>query len=119
MSSHDKDLELSPAVRRLVAEFGLQASEVQATGRDGRLTKGDVLRHLKALGRSEATLRHAAVPAPPAIGELSATFSRASTPSSSFPDFMAMSLIAFIAIRPETGASSNISDIFACISTIR
>ncbi len=69
MSSHDKDLELSPAVRRLVAEFGLQASEVQATGRDGRLTKGDVLRHLKALGRSEATLRHAAVPAPPASPE--------------------------------------------------
>ena len=64
MSSHSKGPELSPAVRRLVAEFGLKASEIPSTGRDGRLTKGDVLRHLKDLGRSDATLRHAAVPVP-------------------------------------------------------
>ena len=34
---------LSPAVRRLVEETGLDASRIPATGRDGRLTKGDVL----------------------------------------------------------------------------
>ena len=34
---------LSPAVRHLVAEAGLDADRIPATGRDGRLTKGDVL----------------------------------------------------------------------------
>ena len=34
---------LSPAVRRLVEETGLDASRIPATGRDGRLPKGDVL----------------------------------------------------------------------------
>ncbi|MEM9532761.1 MAG: 2-oxoglutarate dehydrogenase complex dihydrolipoyllysine-residue succinyltransferase [Pseudomonadota bacterium] len=38
--------DLSPAVRKLVAENGLDASAIAGTGRDGRLTKGDVLRHL-------------------------------------------------------------------------
>lgn len=39
---------LSPAVRRLVTENNLDASEIQGTGRDGRLTKEDVLNHLEA-----------------------------------------------------------------------
>ncbi len=34
---------LSPAVRRLVAEHGLDASQIPATGKDGRLLKADVL----------------------------------------------------------------------------
>ncbi len=34
---------LSPAVRRIVAETGVDTSKVAGTGRDGRLTKGDVL----------------------------------------------------------------------------
>jgi len=37
---------LAPAVRRLVAEHRLDPSQIEGTGRDGRLTKGDVLRHL-------------------------------------------------------------------------
>jgi 2-oxoglutarate dehydrogenase E2 component (dihydrolipoamide succinyltransferase) len=39
---------LSPAVRRLVEEHGLATADVAATGRGGRLTKGDVLQHLEA-----------------------------------------------------------------------
>ena len=35
-----------PAVRRLVAEHGLDARQVQGTGRGGRILKEDVLRHL-------------------------------------------------------------------------
>lgn len=38
---------LSPAVRRLVEEHTLNPAEVAATGRGGRLTKGDVLQHLE------------------------------------------------------------------------
>src|SRR5262249_42204823 len=38
-----KSQPLSPAVRRLVSEEGIDASQITATGRSGRLTKGDVL----------------------------------------------------------------------------
>ncbi|MGZ3773170.1 MAG: 2-oxoglutarate dehydrogenase complex dihydrolipoyllysine-residue succinyltransferase [Pseudobdellovibrionaceae bacterium] len=34
---------LSPAVQRIVTEKGLEPSAIQGTGKDGRLTKGDVL----------------------------------------------------------------------------
>jgi len=37
---------LSPAVRRLVAEKALDPAEIPATGKGGRLTKGDVLNYL-------------------------------------------------------------------------
>ncbi|MBW2369954.1 MAG: 2-oxoglutarate dehydrogenase complex dihydrolipoyllysine-residue succinyltransferase [Deltaproteobacteria bacterium] len=39
--------DLSPAVRRLVAEHALDAQQIPGTGRDGRITKGDVLAYLK------------------------------------------------------------------------
>jgi len=37
------DLTLSPSVRRLVLEHGLDPTKVKGTGKDGRLTKDDVL----------------------------------------------------------------------------
>ncbi|WCL54009.1 2-oxoglutarate dehydrogenase complex dihydrolipoyllysine-residue succinyltransferase [Gimibacter soli] len=36
-------MPLAPAVRRLVEEYNLDASTIPASGKDGRLTKGDVL----------------------------------------------------------------------------
>jgi 2-oxoglutarate dehydrogenase E2 component (dihydrolipoamide succinyltransferase) len=39
---------LSPAVRRLIEEYGVDPSQVQGSGRGGRLTKGDVVAHLAA-----------------------------------------------------------------------
>lgn len=39
---------LSPAVRRLVEEHALRPPAIPATGRGGRLTKGDVLQHLES-----------------------------------------------------------------------
>ena len=46
---------LSPAVRRLVDEHGLDPSTISGTGRDGRLTKADVLAHLEAVDASQGT----------------------------------------------------------------
>jgi 2-oxoglutarate dehydrogenase E2 component (dihydrolipoamide succinyltransferase) len=39
---------LAPSVRRLVAETNVDPSQIEGTGRGGRLTKGDVLTHLAA-----------------------------------------------------------------------
>ena len=40
---------LSPAVRRLVGEHGLDPAAISGTGKDGRITKGDVLAHLESV----------------------------------------------------------------------
>ena len=60
---------LSPAVRRLVEEHTVNPAEVAATGRGGRLTKGDVLQHLEtktpqepAPAQGQARPRPVAVP---------------------------------------------------------
>lgn len=37
----------SPAVRKLIAEHDLQAAAIPGSGKDGRITKADVLRHLE------------------------------------------------------------------------
>ena len=39
---------MGPAARRLVAEHGIDPAAVAATGKDGRITKADVLQHLEA-----------------------------------------------------------------------
>ena len=45
----------SPAVRRLLEEHDLDATMVTGTGKDGRLTKGDVMAFLKSDSSSEVT----------------------------------------------------------------
>jgi len=56
------DLPLSPAVRRLVEENNLNPAAITGTGVDGRLTKADVLAHLK--GAPAAPVAGAAPVAP-------------------------------------------------------
>ncbi len=63
---------LSPAVRRLVLEHGLDPSRVKGTGRDGRLTKDDVLAAVAA-----GTAKAGAVPAAPATAPASVAASGA------------------------------------------
>jgi 2-oxoglutarate dehydrogenase E2 component (dihydrolipoamide succinyltransferase) len=48
---------LSPAVRRLVAENGVDTARIQGTGRDGRVKRNDVLSHLQGLRAAPATVR--------------------------------------------------------------
>ncbi len=40
--------KLSPAVKRLVEENKLDAGDIAGSGRDGRITKGDIAQHLEA-----------------------------------------------------------------------
>ena len=46
LPAHDLGPRVTPAARRMLAEAGLQPSEVQASGPGGRLLKEDVQRHL-------------------------------------------------------------------------
>ena len=53
--------DLSPAVRKLVTEQGINPADVAGTGKDGRLTKGDVLAHTQGSQQAQP-----ATPAPTA-----------------------------------------------------
>src|SRR6185436_10320767 len=44
------DGKLSPVVRRLLAEHGVDAAEIAGSGADGRITRDDVLAHVERRG---------------------------------------------------------------------
>ncbi|HMP72641.1 MAG TPA: 2-oxoglutarate dehydrogenase complex dihydrolipoyllysine-residue succinyltransferase [Kiritimatiellia bacterium] len=65
------DLDLAPAVRKLIADNNLNAEEIHGTGRGGRITKADVIRHLEhsphlatKFGAHQETASESAAPAP-------------------------------------------------------
>ncbi len=60
------NLTLSPAVRRVVLEHGLDPSKIKGTGKDGRLTKDDVLAAAKAEKPQLQPMPEASAPAAPA-----------------------------------------------------
>jgi 2-oxoglutarate dehydrogenase E2 component (dihydrolipoamide succinyltransferase) len=62
----DAPLTLSPAVRRLVLEHGLDPSQIKGSGKDGRLTKDDVLAAAAQPGKPAALQPAAAAPQAPA-----------------------------------------------------
>lgn len=73
VDTDSQPLTLSPSVRRLVLEHGVDPSKIHGTGKDGRLTKDDVLAAAKA-GKAEArepsmARVEAAAAAPAATGE--------------------------------------------------
>ncbi|CAB5089143.1 Dihydrolipoamide succinyltransferase component (E2) of 2-oxoglutarate dehydrogenase complex (EC [Olavius algarvensis associated proteobacterium Delta 3] len=57
------DVVLSPSVRRLVAETGIDVSLISGTGPGGRITKGDVMLYIEQTGAAP-TAEAAALPAP-------------------------------------------------------
>ena len=62
------DVNLSPAVRRIVKETGVDVGEVIGTGPAGRITKGDVLLYLEAREAQAASTKIA----PPVASETTA-----------------------------------------------
>jgi 2-oxoglutarate dehydrogenase E2 component (dihydrolipoamide succinyltransferase) len=68
---------LAPSVRRLVEEHGLEPGSIAGSGRDGRITKGDVLTHLAAAKEPD--------PKPAAREPASTPASKAPTPTPRTP----------------------------------
>ncbi|MBH5322226.1 2-oxoglutarate dehydrogenase complex dihydrolipoyllysine-residue succinyltransferase [Aurantiacibacter sediminis] len=72
-SSDDGSVTMSPAVRRAVIEHGVDPTTIKGSGKDGRLTKEDVVAAAKAKGSdgsaSTSAPAPAAAPAPSAKGE--------------------------------------------------
>lgn len=65
-TASNSDHPLAPAVRKLVEDKNLDPSKIPATGKDGRLTKGDVLNFLEGGGSaSRAPAPAASAPAAP------------------------------------------------------
>ena len=55
---------LSPAVRKLIEENRLDPAKISASGKDGRVTKGDVLAYIATQGSGPAPAGEAAEPRP-------------------------------------------------------
>ncbi|MHB8425015.1 MAG: 2-oxoglutarate dehydrogenase complex dihydrolipoyllysine-residue succinyltransferase [Gammaproteobacteria bacterium] len=62
------EMPLSPSVRRLVEENQLDPAGIQGTGRDGRLTKADVLDYLDRGGKQAPPAARVSIPRPAAAG---------------------------------------------------
>ena len=73
---------LSPVVRRLVNEHGLDANAITGSGPGGRITRDDVLDHIDATGANRQDPAAAAAPAPAAAAPAGAP---AATPAAARP----------------------------------
>jgi 2-oxoglutarate dehydrogenase E2 component (dihydrolipoamide succinyltransferase) len=68
---------LSPAVRRLVTEEKIDPTTVAATGKSGRLTKGDVLAHMESSSSASQAKAPAARPAETKAAEVKSPAAKA------------------------------------------
>jgi 2-oxoglutarate dehydrogenase E2 component (dihydrolipoamide succinyltransferase) len=63
-SDSDKDADaVSPSVRRLLAEHDIKASDVKGSGKDGRITKEDVEKHVKSSTEKKTESKSVSKPA--------------------------------------------------------
>jgi 2-oxoglutarate dehydrogenase E2 component (dihydrolipoamide succinyltransferase) len=58
---------LSPAVRRMTEEHHINPASVAGSGKDGRVTKGDVIAHMESGGKSAAPASSASGPVKPHV----------------------------------------------------
>lgn len=72
----DGSAKLSPAARRLVEENKLDPGRIAGSGRDGRITKGDVVQHLSAKPEPAAPARPAAAAKPAPVAAAGRTEQR-------------------------------------------
>ena len=56
--------KLAPAAKRMVEEHKLDASQIPGSGRDGRVSKGDVIQHMSGASKQQAAPAPAAKQAP-------------------------------------------------------
>jgi 2-oxoglutarate dehydrogenase E2 component (dihydrolipoamide succinyltransferase) len=63
---------LAPAVRKLVDENNLDPTQIPASGKDGRLTKGDVMAYLETRGKPTMPAAPVSAPAPAAAPRMAA-----------------------------------------------
>jgi 2-oxoglutarate dehydrogenase E2 component (dihydrolipoamide succinyltransferase) len=75
----------SPAVRRLVEEHDVELASVEGTGRSGRVTKADVLRHLGERGTTPTRAR-TELPAEPTAPRSPTPYPAGTPPTSSEAD---------------------------------
>lgn len=61
--------KLSPSVRRLIDEHDLDVGVIKGSGKDGRVTKSDVMKYLKSHSDEDVTPSDAAATAPATGGE--------------------------------------------------
>lgn len=66
-AASDADEVLTPSVRRMIAEKGLDASKIQGSGKNGRVTKEDVEKFLSGAPSAPAAKAAPAVAAPVAV----------------------------------------------------
>ncbi|MCK5189250.1 MAG: 2-oxoglutarate dehydrogenase complex dihydrolipoyllysine-residue succinyltransferase [Methylococcales bacterium] len=78
-----EDTPLSPAVRRLITEKNIDPQTILGSGKKGRLTKTDVLEHIKSRQQAEQPLAQKTVPLPAKVTEVK-TVATTSTISSGF-----------------------------------
>ncbi|MCY3891601.1 MAG: dihydrolipoamide acetyltransferase family protein [bacterium] len=75
-ASGGEGILLSPVVRRLIAENGLDPSQITGTGKGGRITRADVESYLSQHRTAAAPTTAAALPRPPAPATPSRTVGR-------------------------------------------
>ncbi len=85
----DADARMTPAVRRLLRENGLDPVQVVGTGGGGRITRVDVLAHVEALRTGAAPSAPASAPVPSAPAAASAPSAPAAPTAA--PDIPAIS----------------------------
>ncbi|MDZ7828741.1 MAG: 2-oxoglutarate dehydrogenase complex dihydrolipoyllysine-residue succinyltransferase [Halofilum sp. (in: g-proteobacteria)] len=62
--SGDADAKMGPAARKLIAEHGLDPGSIEGSGKDGRITKDDVVKHIDEGGKGKSAEPEQAVEKP-------------------------------------------------------
>jgi len=68
-ADEEGEARMGPAARKLIAEHGLDAEAIEGSGKDGRITKEDVLRHIEEAGRQKSAEPPAKEETPAAVPE--------------------------------------------------